>query len=432
MFGLILIVATLNISLGFAGAVLLGRRYHALLERDTAADLSVASRQDAEPLAGSAPAVEDDLSATSPSPQGVVEDAGGEQAYGPTVGDPQETVWEKPPTVVAMEQLREQLQHYHDGLSQVDSRLRACGENPPVEEAEACRTAFLEASDAFIGARVGTEPAWQSALSNAPSGQAAVVGEVRSTLHAHQAQIETAQSAIRELDLQADPQTGCKRLLTESLQLVDAGHQLRDVVEEAVIAAADDRPVSSLDHPEFRDELTGLFNRAGLEIALARLWQEDVQRSQRLAVAMFDIDQFVRVNERFGRRAGDRVLRAVAQLLGTEGRRNNVAARYSGQRFMLLFPESDIRYTTNAAERIRQTLETTCFEDEGREIRTTISCAVMEANADDTSQSLFARAEATLAEAKRYGKNRTFVHEGKYPTPVVPPNFALEERAVAL
>jgi hypothetical protein len=45
---------------------------------------------------------------------------------------------------------------------------------------------------------------------------------------------------------------------------------------------------------------------------------------------------------------------------------------------------------------------------------------------------LMTRTEATLREAKRYGRNRTFLHEGKYPTPVVPPNFALEEKRIEL
>jgi hypothetical protein len=55
-----------------------------------------------------------------------------------------------------------------------------------------------------------------------------------------------------------------------------------------------------------------------------------------------------------------------------------------------------------------------------------------ESLADDTANSLFARVELALHEAKRYGRNRTFIYEGQYPTPVVPPNFSLSEKRIDL
>ena len=66
------------------------------------------------------------------------------------------------------------------------------------------------------------------------------------------------------------------------------------------------------------------------------------------------------------------------------------------------------------------------------EIRVTICCAVVGAASEEAPEGLIERAEATLQEAKRYGCNRTFLHDGKYPTPVVPPNFSLEEKQVTL
>jgi hypothetical protein len=50
----------------------------------------------------------------------------------------------------------------------------------------------------------------------------------------------------------------------------------------------------------------------------------------------------------------------------------------------------------------------------------------------DASESLLERAETAIREAKRYGRNRTFIHDGKFPTPVVPPNFTLQERQIEL
>jgi hypothetical protein len=57
---------------------------------------------------------------------------------------------------------------------------------------------------------------------------------------------------------------------------------------------------------------------------------------------------------------------------------------------------------------------------------------VVEAASRDTAASLCQRADAALREAKRYGRNRTFLYEGEYPTPVVPPSFSLEEKPLAV
>ena len=104
----------------------------------------------------------------------------------------------------------------------------------------------------------------------------------------------------------------------------------------------------------------------------------------------------------------------------------------AAERFLLLFPDVDLRFATNLVERIRQTMEMARLEYRKEEIRVTVSCAVTEVAVEDSPEKLYARAESTLREAKRYGRNRTFVHEGRYPTPVVPPNFTLKEKCVTV
>ena len=106
--------------------------------------------------------------------------------------------------------------------------------------------------------------------------------------------------------------------------------------------------------------------------------------------------------------------------------------RLSGQRFLCLFPDADVRYTASVAEHIRQTVEATRFRCRDGELRITLSCAAIGATSGDTPVLLCRRAEAALAEAKRYGRNRTFLYEGEYPTPVVPPSFTVEEKLVTV
>jgi diguanylate cyclase (GGDEF)-like protein len=122
----------------------------------------------------------------------------------------------------------------------------------------------------------------------------------------------------------------------------------------------------------------------------------------------------------------------IARLLTAETRNHLLIARFSGQRFLLLFPEVDFRFAVNVIERVRQAIEMARLEYRNEEIRITVSCAVTEITKEDTADTLYARAKATLQESKRYGRNRSFVHEGRFPTPVVPPNFALEAKCITI
>lgn len=176
----------------------------------------------------------------------------------------------------------------------------------------------------------------------------------------------------------------------------------------------------------------GFLDRTGLETELSQIWGEDAQRVRQLAVAMLDVDQFGRINERFGREMGDRLLSMITQLIVAEGRGQATLGRLSGQRFVVLFPDADIRLAIGVAERVRQTIAITHFQYHEFDAQVTLSCALTAAAPDDTPESLFGRVEAALLEAKRYGRNRTFVHEGHYPTPVVPPNLAIQDRSVVL
>ena len=88
--------------------------------------------------------------------------------------------------------------------------------------------------------------------------------------------------------------------------------------------------------------------------------------------------------------------------------------------------EFDPQSAINTIERCRQTIDNAHFEHKDFDIRITVSCALTRANDADSPSSILVRVESALREAKRYGHNRTFMHEGKYPTPVVPPDMTIE------
>ena len=85
-----------------------------------------------------------------------------------------------------------------------------------------------------------------------------------------------------------------------------------------------------------------------------------------IAVALLDVDEFAQINEQYGSEEGDRVLHAIAQLIEVQQQGESILSHFIGQQVFMLFPDADVRYATGVAERIRQTIEATRFECEGK------------------------------------------------------------------
>lgn len=446
-------VAVLNLGLGFALAVRVGRRHRELV---ALASQPVASAQEAAPsvalqsATASTTTVDEEDAPPVKEPWAATEELEGllGGTAGPT-GSSDASACEPPPeekpdsdttspeTEISssqgcLQQLLGGVTDYQKELGRVDDGLRSLPETPEPAEVKAHADSLKRASEAYLQSCQETKDTFRELGADGQESH-----EAHETLHAsleqHGAQIRDSNHLLENVDCDTDPMEGCRQVLKVTTKLVRANDGLRDTLEEADVAVTrNERRLESMDAEKRTDPLTEVSSRVGLEAALAEWWEKDPHRARELNVAMIDMDEFARLNERYGREACDRILRAAAQLLTAESRNYSLAARYSGQRFLMLFPDTDLRFTTNAVERIRQTIEMARLDYRGQEIRVTVSCAVTEATPEDTSSTLYARAEATLREAKRYGRNRTFLHEGKYPTPVVPPNFTLEEKSIAL
>jgi two-component system, cell cycle response regulator len=127
-----------------------------------------------------------------------------------------------------------------------------------------------------------------------------------------------------------------------------------------------------------------------------------------LAVVMTDLDNFKAVNDVHGHPVGDTVLRKFARLLEGSVRDVDVAARWGGEEFVLILPETDLLGAAQLADRVRSRLEeTTLLTPEGVPIVSTASFGVAAAGAEArTPEELIAAADAALYAAKRAGKNR--------------------------
>jgi diguanylate cyclase (GGDEF)-like protein len=425
----ILIVAVFNLALGFAIALHLGRKYRELVVQ--AAESTVPSGTSvgwSEPLPE--PAEEEVLPVTtSADPPADEEDAAKGEAPPDATPEPDAP---QSPAEAATADLRSEVERYHLKLTRLDDALRDCAAAPDATSVRSCVASLRETNNHY---RVSREKAYQAfqEMHQPEEGSRSVNEELRAVVARQDAQLDETENVFRDLDCETDPKGGRRQVAEETSKLLEVNHDLRDRLDQiSAVAARNDRRPKALDRAKLTDPLTELANRAGLEACLADWWDKDPHRVRQLNAAMIDMDEMGRLNERWGQDVGDRVLRATARILTAESRNHLIAARYSGQRFVLLFPDVDLRFATNLVERIRQTVELTLLKDRGEDVRVTVSCAVTEIRREETPETLYARAEATLHEAKRYGRNRTFFYEGKYPTPVVPPNFSLEEKFVML
>lgn len=151
------------------------------------------------------------------------------------------------------------------------------------------------------------------------------------------------------------------------------------------------------------DSLTGIANRREFSAMLAR----EVDRAKRygtpLSLAMYDLDYFKRVNDTFGHDVGDYVLQAVTALVKENIRTTDIVARWGGEEFMVLMPESDLQAARNAAEKLRLAIAGHHFDKVGN---LTVSFGVVSFEQQDDLNSLLKRVDDALYQAKDKGRNR--------------------------
>ena len=155
------------------------------------------------------------------------------------------------------------------------------------------------------------------------------------------------------------------------------------------------------------DSLTDLYNRAYFFNAV----EHEIQRGKRFrrgfCLLMMDLDGLKSINDRFGHYQGDVVLRGVAQLIRAGLRGIDVAARYGGDEFVAMLPETDPSGAYVVAEKIRQMVTELLVESSGHQITTSISIGVVSYPEDgQTADELMIAADEAMYSSKRLGKNR--------------------------
>ncbi len=155
------------------------------------------------------------------------------------------------------------------------------------------------------------------------------------------------------------------------------------------------------------DGLTQIHNKRYLYEALERELIRGRRHGRDLAVLMFDIDHFKRINDIHGHLAGDFVLKELARIVQSCIRRDEVFARYGGEEFCIILPETTLDGAAELGERLRVIVEEHVFVFQQDRIKVTISVGVSLLSENDRNASeLLKRSDEKLYEAKESGRNR--------------------------
>ncbi len=155
------------------------------------------------------------------------------------------------------------------------------------------------------------------------------------------------------------------------------------------------------------DPLTSLFNRAFLFAALEREIARSARSGRGFCLLMMDLDELKAINDRFGHFHGDRVLRGVGEVIGDGVRRIDTAARYGGDEFVVLLPETDPTGAYVLAEKIRVGVGEIALDGDAAEVRPSLSVGVVSYPEDGlTADALMISADGAMYTSKRSGKNR--------------------------
>jgi diguanylate cyclase len=154
------------------------------------------------------------------------------------------------------------------------------------------------------------------------------------------------------------------------------------------------------------DALTRIPNRLAWEQRIVAEMARWERFRQPTCVLAWDIDGFKSINDRYGHRAGDKVLVVVAESLAGGIRGTDFVARYGGEEFVMLLPGTSLENGEMIANEMREAIARTGFHFRGTPVSVTISCGITALQEGDTSDEVFDRADRAMYQAKNGGRNR--------------------------
>ncbi|MES2127364.1 MAG: GGDEF domain-containing protein [Pseudomonadota bacterium] len=157
------------------------------------------------------------------------------------------------------------------------------------------------------------------------------------------------------------------------------------------------------------DQLTGSLNRRGLDDVFERETSRSDRRGTPLCIAMLDLDDFKRLNDNYGHLAGDAALKHLVKIVKGTLRSIDVIARFGGEEFLILLPETTVEAASATMTRLQRELTKHFFMHDNEKVLITFSAGVALRVPNEDQASLVQRADKAMYQAKQTGKNRVVV-----------------------
>lgn len=156
------------------------------------------------------------------------------------------------------------------------------------------------------------------------------------------------------------------------------------------------------------DPLTHLSNRRDALCILKHEQTRITRNREPLAIALCDVDHFKKINDQYGHNAGDAVLVELAKLFATNLREQDCVARWGGEEFLFIFPQTLAKNANVIAEKIKNKLQDHVVNYEGEKIKVTVSMGIEQLNDNQNIDELINNADKYLYQAKNAGRNQIF------------------------
>ncbi len=160
-------------------------------------------------------------------------------------------------------------------------------------------------------------------------------------------------------------------------------------------------------HLSETDEMTGLMNRRSFSDVITNEHNKSARYKHAYSILMVDADGLKAVNDKHGHEAGNKLITTLAKTIKSCLRDSDSLARYGGDEFIVLLPETDKKQAEEAGERIRKAVENAAFDMNGNQINATVSIGVTSYPEDaDSVDSALSKADRALYKSKREGRNK--------------------------
>lgn len=194
-----------------------------------------------------------------------------------------------------------------------------------------------------------------------------------------------------------------KRLVVGEERLKGLSARLKKMDEEST------RLRSQVRHERERaqqDALTGISNRAAYDERIKAEESRYLRHGGNLSLAVIDIDKFKSVNDQLGHKAGDKVLKSVAEICAANVRASDFIARFGGEEFALILPETPLDSALAVAEKLRLEIASKGFYYDSKRVPISVSIGIAEFSAEESADDVFKRADAAMYAAKNAGRNQ--------------------------